>query len=67
MEKRTPHRKLTVVKDLVKAGKVRATATAINGASELGINSVDEMCGVAITGFGKTFTGSKIQEVLIFI
>jgi motility quorum-sensing regulator/GCU-specific mRNA interferase toxin len=55
MEKRTPYRKLTVVKGLVKAGKVRATATAINGASELGINSVDEMCGVVLSLTTKNF------------
>jgi len=55
MEKKTPHRKLTVVKGLVKAGKVRATATAINGASELGINSVDEMCGVVLSLTTKNF------------
>lgn len=36
MEKRTPHRKLSLVKDLVKANKVRATVSAFNGASELG-------------------------------
>ncbi len=37
MEKRTPHNKLSVVKTLVEAGKVRTTQTARAGASELGL------------------------------
>ncbi len=36
MEKRTPHCKLTAVKALVEAGKVRATHAARAGANELG-------------------------------
>jgi motility quorum-sensing regulator/GCU-specific mRNA interferase toxin len=49
MEKGTPHCKLPVVKALVEAGKVRATATAYNGARELGINDLDGMCAVVLT------------------
>lgn len=48
MEKGTPHCKLPVVKALVEAGKVRATATAYNGARELGINDLDGMCAVVL-------------------
>jgi motility quorum-sensing regulator/GCU-specific mRNA interferase toxin len=49
MEKGTPHCKLPVVKAMVEAGKVRATATAYNGARELGINDLDGMCAVVLT------------------
>ncbi|NDG88101.1 MAG: type II toxin-antitoxin system MqsR family toxin, partial [Gammaproteobacteria bacterium] len=38
MEKGIPHCKLSVVKSLVEAGHVRATASAFNGARELGID-----------------------------
>ena len=37
MEKQTPHCKLTVVKALVEAGKVRTTHAARTGANELGL------------------------------
>ncbi|MCG2585974.1 type II toxin-antitoxin system MqsR family toxin [Massilia sp. TS11] len=37
MEKRVPHCKLSVVKSLAKAGKVRTTNAARNGATELGL------------------------------
>lgn len=37
MEKPTPHCKLTVVKALIEAGKVRATRSARLGATELGL------------------------------
>ena len=48
MEKSTPHCKLPVVKALVAAGQVRATASAFNGARELGINDLDGMCAVVM-------------------
>ena len=48
MEKGTPHCKLPVVKALVEAGKVKATATAYNGALELGTNDLDGMCAVVL-------------------
>lgn len=38
MEKRTPHCKLSVVKALVEAGKVRATFTALAGGAALGLD-----------------------------
>ncbi len=48
MEKGTPHCKLSVVKAFAKAGQVRATATAYNGARELGINDLSGMCAVVL-------------------
>lgn len=48
MEKRTPHCKLSVVKALVEAGKVRATASAYQGARELGINDLAGMCSIVL-------------------
>jgi motility quorum-sensing regulator/GCU-specific mRNA interferase toxin len=49
MEKGIPHCKLSVVKDLIEAGKVNATAGAFNGARELGINDLAGMCAVVIS------------------
>jgi motility quorum-sensing regulator/GCU-specific mRNA interferase toxin len=48
MEKGTPHCKLPVVKALIEAGQVRATASAYNGARELGINDLAGMCAVVL-------------------
>ncbi len=48
MEKGTPHCKLPAVKSFVEAGQVRATATAYNGARELGINDLAGMCAVVL-------------------
>lgn len=48
MEKGTPHCKLPTVKALVEAGQVKATASAYNGARELGINDLDGMCTVVL-------------------
>jgi len=60
MEKSTPHCKLSVVKALVEAGQVRATASAFNGARELGIDDLDGMCAVILaltsTDFYKSMT-----------
>lgn len=49
MEKGTPHCKLSVVKALIEAGQIRATASAFNGARELGINDLDGMCAVVLS------------------
>ena len=49
MEKSTPHCKLSVVRTLIEAGKVSATASAFSGARELGINNLDGMCAVVRT------------------
>ncbi len=48
MEKGIPHCKLPVVKALIKTGQVRATASAFNGAREIGINDLDGMCAVVL-------------------
>jgi motility quorum-sensing regulator/GCU-specific mRNA interferase toxin len=49
MEKGTPHCKLSVVKALVEAGQVNATASAFSGARDLGINDLAGMCAVVMT------------------
>jgi motility quorum-sensing regulator/GCU-specific mRNA interferase toxin len=48
MEKGTPHCKLPVIKALVEAGQVRATASAYSGARELSINDLNGMCAVVL-------------------
>ncbi len=45
MEKRTPHCKLAVVKDLLAAGKVRTTLSALAGGASLGLG-FEEIVGV---------------------
>ena len=49
MEKNTPHKKLSVIKALVVAGDVRATASAFLGARALGIHDLAAMCSVVLT------------------
>ena len=49
MEKGTPHCKLPVVKELVEAGKVQATASAFQGARVLGIDDLAGMCAVVLS------------------
>ena len=60
MEKGTPHCKLPDVKFFIEAGQVRATASAFNGARELGINDLAGMCAVVLaltpTDFYKSMT-----------
>lgn len=60
MEKGAPHCKLAVLKALIEAGQVRATASAFNGARELGINDLAGMCAVLLlltaTNFFKSMT-----------
>jgi motility quorum-sensing regulator/GCU-specific mRNA interferase toxin len=46
MEKSTPHSKLTVVKAFVAAGKVRATRSARDGATALGLELSDMLAVV---------------------
>ena len=59
MEKRTPHCRLTEVKALVEAGKVRATRSARLGATGLGLE-LSGMLGVVMalttTDFYKSMT-----------
>ncbi len=46
MDKRTPHTKLAVVKDLISQGSVRATTTARMTAADAGIYGLPAMCEV---------------------
>lgn len=48
MEKGTPHSKLPMVKAMIEAGQVRATASAFGGARGLGINDLAGMCAVVM-------------------
>lgn len=48
MKKGTPHCKLATVKALVSAGQVKATASAFDGARDLGINDLAGMCAVVM-------------------
>ena len=60
MEKGAPHCKLSVVKALIEADRVKATASAFNGARDLGINDLAGMCAVVmsltVTDFFKSMT-----------
>ena len=49
MEKSTPHCNLSLVRSLIEADKVRATASAFIGARELGLCSLSEMCAVVLS------------------
>ncbi len=49
MEKRTHHFKLSVVKALIGAGKVKATSSAFNGARDLGVNDLAGMCAIILS------------------
>ena len=46
MEKKIPHCKLTVVKALVEAGKIRTTQAARSGANDLGFDLADMLAVV---------------------
>jgi motility quorum-sensing regulator / GCU-specific mRNA interferase toxin len=54
MEKRTPHCKLSVVKTLIQAGKVRITLSALEGGAALGFDA-DGIIGVVMTLTSKDF------------
>ncbi len=59
MEKSIPHCRLTIVKSLVKAGKVRATQSARLGATALGFDLAEMLAVVlalAPTDFYKSMT-----------
>ena len=60
MEKGAPHCKLSVVKALIEADRVKATASAFNGARNLGINNLAGICAVVmsltVTDFFKSMT-----------
>jgi len=46
MEKSTPHCKLTIIKTMIEAGKVRATKSALQGAVALGMQHSDMMATI---------------------
>ena len=48
MEKGTPHSKLPVVKALIEADRVRATASAFSGARARSINNLAGLCAVVM-------------------
>lgn len=54
MEKRTPHYKLSVIKAMVKAQKVRATLSALTGGAALGFD-VEGIIGVIMALTQKDF------------
>lgn len=59
MEKRTPHCKLSVVKTLINAGKIRMTASAVAGGEQLGFDSAEIIAVVMTltpTNFYKSMT-----------
>ena len=59
MEKRTPHCRLTVVKELVSSGKVRTTHSARVGASDLGFDfqgMMDVVLALTPADFYKSMT-----------
>jgi len=59
MEKRTPHSKLSAIKALVEAGKVRTTHAARTGANELGFafsDMLDVVMALNPTDFYKSMT-----------
>jgi|ERR1035438_5462123 motility quorum-sensing regulator/GCU-specific mRNA interferase toxin len=54
MEKRTPHCQLSVVKRLIKVGKVRSTFSALAGAAALGLD-FDAMVAIVLALSAKDF------------
>jgi motility quorum-sensing regulator/GCU-specific mRNA interferase toxin len=54
MEKRTPHCKLSVVKAMIRAGKVRITLSALTGGAGLGFD-VEGIIGVIMALTTKEF------------
>jgi motility quorum-sensing regulator/GCU-specific mRNA interferase toxin len=67
MEKRTPHCKLSIVKALLAAGKVRATRSARIGATALGFELADMLAVVgalAPSDFYKSMTTHADHTVL---
>lgn len=59
MEKNTPHCKLSVIKTLIEAGKVRATVSALKNATALGFDFADMLtviCALTLADFYKSMT-----------
>lgn|SRR5487761_2227432 len=66
MKKHTPHCKLTVVKALVEAGKVRTTHAARAGANELGLafsDMLDVVMALTSADFYKSMTTHTAHTV----
>lgn len=67
MEKRKPHFDLAIVRSLIEAGKVKATASAYDTARLIGINKLAEMCDVVISltpaNFYKSMTTYKDHTI----
>jgi motility quorum-sensing regulator/GCU-specific mRNA interferase toxin len=67
MEKRTPHCRLATIKALVKTRRVRATMSAYQGASLLGISDLAGMCAVVLsltaTDFYKSMTAHADHRI----
>ena len=67
MEKHTAYCKLEHVKALIAAHKVRATISAANCASEVGVHDLQEMCSVIASltrsDFYKSMTTHAINRV----
>lgn len=55
MEKRTPHYKLSLVKKLIEANRVRATMSAYHGAADVGICDLEGMCAVVLALTARDF------------
>ena len=68
IEKGIPHSKLIVVKAMAEVGKVAATASAFQGAQDLGINDLDGMCAVVMnlapSNFFKSMTTFADHRIL---
>jgi motility quorum-sensing regulator/GCU-specific mRNA interferase toxin len=59
MEKRTPHCKLSVVKEMIQAGKVRITLSALAGGAALGFDAdgiIDVVMALTPKDFYKSMT-----------
>ena len=67
MEKRTPHCKLSIVKAIVKEGRVKATMSAFSGAREIGIDDLAAMCDVVMSlnqeNFYKSMTTHNDHQI----
>jgi len=66
MEKRTPHCKLSVVKALVEAGKVRMTQSAVIGAQLIGLDEdgiVATVLSLTLADFYKSMTTQADHRV----
>jgi hypothetical protein len=64
MEKRTPHCKLVVVKNLLAAGKVRATVSALAGGAALTTRDFYKSMTTPIIAFGRTSTGRRRRPAM---